>query len=172
MVYFDDVSERHASPGVPGPAGRAFRGLESDTATAPVRDGALEASGGHALAGDSDRVDPEQVAELAAPGAESPSRSEHHKKEWTFLTNHALVLLSLAREPDQRLTEIGREVGLTERAVQRIVTELAQAGYLARERVGRNNRYKVTLDRPMRHPTAQRHDVGELFAILDRQHRR
>lgn len=85
---------------------------------------------------------------------------------WTFLTNHAQVLLSIAR--DDRLTarEIAVAVGITERAVQRILADLEAAGYLTRTRDGRSNRYEIHPDAPMRHPAQGGHAVGELFALL------
>lgn len=69
---------------------------------------------------------------------------------WTFLTNHAYVLACIARNPQVRLLEIAAEVGITERAVQRIVTELVADGVISRERVGRRNRYRL-LHVPARH---------------------
>ena len=70
------------------------------------------------------------------PRAEQP-------RPWTFLTNHAQVLLCLADAPDIRLRDVAERVGITERAVQRIVADLSQAGYVKRDRVGRRNRYTV-----------------------------
>jgi hypothetical protein len=71
---------------------------------------------------------------------------------WTFLTNHAHVLLCLAQDPDARLRDVAARVAVTERAVQRIVSELEEAGYLTRDRSGRRNSYALHLDRPLRHP--------------------
>ena len=89
---------------------------------------------------------------------------------WTFLTNHAHVLLCVARDPEMRLRDVATEVGITERAAQRIVAELVEAGYLERSREGRRNRYQLHLERPLRHPLEQDHAVGEILQILaDRQ---
>jgi len=88
--------------------------------------------------------------------------------EWTFLTNHASVLLCLAADPNQRLRDVAAAVGITERAVQRIVADLEEAGYLTRTRVGRRNRYELHPDLPMRHPTQRRRQVGDLIALLGR----
>lgn len=85
---------------------------------------------------------------------------------WTFLTNHAHVLLCIAADPEVRLRDIASAVGITERAAQRIVMELEQAGFLERERAGRRNRYRVQTDRPLRHPMDRRHQVGELLKVL------
>lgn len=85
---------------------------------------------------------------------------------WTFLSNHAHVLLSIARGPDARLRDVATKVGITERAVQRIVTELEQAGYLTRFRVGRRNRYRVHLDRPLRHASDAHRGVRALLEMV------
>jgi hypothetical protein len=86
--------------------------------------------------------------------------------EWTFLTNHAIVLLCLSVDPGQRLRDVAIEVGITERAVQRIVADLEEAGYLTRTRVGRRNQYEVHADRPMRHPAQRHRQVGDLIRLL------
>jgi len=85
---------------------------------------------------------------------------------WTFLTNHAHVLLCVVRDPEVRLRDVATEVGITERAAQRIVAELVEAGYLERSREGRRNRYHLHLERPLRHPLEQDHAVGEILQIL------
>jgi len=73
------------------------------------------------------------------------------KPDWTFLTNHALVMAALSREPGLRLRDVALQIGITERAVQRIVAELEAAGYLVRDREGRRNRYQLRLDPGPRH---------------------
>jgi hypothetical protein len=85
---------------------------------------------------------------------------------WTFLTNHAHVLLAIAATPDARLRDIAARVGITERAAQRIVGELEGAGYLDVRRVGRRNVYRVHRNRPLRHPAERHHQVGELLSVL------
>lgn len=85
---------------------------------------------------------------------------------WTFLTNHAHVLLCVARDPDIRHRDVAERVGITERAVQRIVADLVDAGYLERTREGRRNHYRLNLDLPLRHPLEQGHDVGEILRVL------
>ena len=85
---------------------------------------------------------------------------------WTFLTNHAHVLLAIATEPDLRVRDIAGRVGITERAVQRIVTELQAAGYLEIVREGRRNHYRIDESKPMRHPAEEHHRVGELLEVL------
>ena len=85
---------------------------------------------------------------------------------WTFLTNHAHVLLLISRDPDIRVRELAERVGITERAAHRIVADLAEAGYLSRTRVGRRNRYQVHPELPLRHPIERAHEVGELLDVL------
>jgi DNA-binding IscR family transcriptional regulator len=87
--------------------------------------------------------------------------------EWTFLTNHAHVLLCVARDPDIRLRDVAEYVGITERAAQRIVTELVDAGYLDRTREGRRNRYQLNPDIPLRHPLDRDHAIGDILDVLD-----
>ena len=85
---------------------------------------------------------------------------------WTFLTNHAHVLLCIARDPDTRLRDIAEAVGITERAAQRIVGDLVAEGYMDRERVGRRNAYKVNPKTPLRHPLQREHDISEVIKVL------
>lgn len=86
---------------------------------------------------------------------------------WTFLTNHAHVLICIAADQEVRLRDVAVRVGITERAVQRIVAELEEAGYLERERQGRCNRYRICTDQPLRHPIEQHQNVAALIAIGD-----
>lgn len=85
---------------------------------------------------------------------------------WTFLTNHAHVLLTIARDRDITLREAAARVGITERAAQSIVTDLVAAGYLTRTRHGRRNSYLIPAHRPLRHPINAGHELDELLAIL------
>jgi DNA-binding MarR family transcriptional regulator len=89
--------------------------------------------------------------------------------DWTFLTNHALVLICVARDSNFRLRDIAECVGITERATHRIVSELEQAGYLTRHRMGRRTFYEVHPDVPLRHPLLSDRDLGELLAVLVRK---
>jgi DNA-binding MarR family transcriptional regulator len=88
------------------------------------------------------------------------------KKRWHFLTSHSQVLLCLHRDKEARLRDVASIVGITERAAQRIVTDLVEGGYITRERVGRRNRYEVNTQSPMRHPAQDGHDIGELLELL------
>ena len=85
---------------------------------------------------------------------------------WSFLTNHAQVLIRLAEDPDIRLRELAGAVGITERAAHRIVTDLADAGYVTRTRNGRRNRYSVRYDLPLPDPLARGQKVGDLLEVL------
>jgi predicted transcriptional regulator len=87
---------------------------------------------------------------------------------WNFLTNHAQVMVCIADDPGVRLREIAERVGITERAVHRIVGELGDAGYITRERIGRRNQYTIKSDLPMHDPIARGRDqsVGQLLEIL------
>lgn len=85
---------------------------------------------------------------------------------WTFLTNHAHVLLAIARDPDARLREVAGTVGITERAAQAIVADLEEAGYLHHTRVGRRNRYTVNPAGRFRHPVEADRRIGDLLALF------
>jgi DNA-binding MarR family transcriptional regulator len=94
------------------------------------------------------------------------SMSSDGTSHWTFLTNHAQVLLSIANDPDIRLRDVAETVGITERAAQRIVVDLAEAGFLERERHGRRNRYRINERTEMRHPAQEGYEIGELLDLL------
>lgn len=85
---------------------------------------------------------------------------------WTFLTNHAHVLLCLAADPETRLRDVAVRVGITERAVQKIVSELEEADYLTRTRVGRRNAYAVHGNRPLRHEIEAHRKVSDLLDLV------
>jgi DNA-binding IclR family transcriptional regulator len=87
-------------------------------------------------------------------------------KTWTFLTNHAQVLLCLADTPDIRLRDVAERVGITERATQRILADLTQAGYVKTERIGRRNRYTVDRQHAMRHSAQLGYEIDALLAAL------
>lgn len=92
--------------------------------------------------------------------------SEDSERGWTFLTNHARVLISIAQDSGIRLRDIGERVGITERAAHRIVTELLAAGYITRTRNGRRNQYTIRTDLPLPDPLARGQKVGDLLAVL------
>ncbi|MEP7215366.1 MAG: helix-turn-helix domain-containing protein [Anaerolineaceae bacterium] len=87
-------------------------------------------------------------------------------EQWTFLTNHAHVLLCISHDQNTRLRDVAERVGITERAAQRIVADLVDGGYLSRMRVGRRNAYQVHPELPLRHPIEQKNDIGSLLEVL------
>lgn len=89
-----------------------------------------------------------------------------HTGSWTFLSNHAHVLVCLARDPELRLREVADLVGITERAASSIVADLETEGYLTRIKVGRRNTYKLHLRKPLRHPLEKTHRVGDLISAV------
>ena len=85
---------------------------------------------------------------------------------WTFLTNHAHVLLAISAESQIRIRDIAAQVGITERAAHRIVSDLEVAGYLKVSKIGRRNEYSVVRNLPLRHPAERHHRIGELLKVL------
>ncbi len=94
--------------------------------------------------------------------------SEEATPRWAFLTNHARVLVCIAHDSGIRLREISEHVGITERAAARIVTELAAAGYITRERNGRRTHYTIQSHLPLPDALARGQRVGDLLTILVR----
>lgn len=93
----------------------------------------------------------------------------HPVKEpgWTFLSNHAHVLVCLARDPEARLRDVAAAVGITERAVQKIVSDLVAAGVLTKTRRGRRNEYEINKWAPLRHTLEAHADVGTLLRLAN-----
>jgi MarR family len=85
---------------------------------------------------------------------------------WTFLTTHARVLLLVARDPGVRLRDIAASLDITERSAFGIITDLAEAGYVVKEKDGRRNRYHIQAHLPLPEPTARERTVGEVLALL------
>jgi hypothetical protein len=85
---------------------------------------------------------------------------------WTFLTNHALVLLCVARDPEVRLRDIAASLDITERSAFGIVTDLVEAGYVVKEKDGRRNRYHIQAHLPLPEPATRERTVGEILALL------
>ncbi|MCG8528959.1 MAG: winged helix-turn-helix domain-containing protein [Opitutales bacterium] len=88
------------------------------------------------------------------------------KTGWTLLSNHGHVLICLVRDPEMRLRDVALQVGITERAVQKIVSELEASGILSKEKVGRCNQYTFDEGAPMRHPLESQTNVGALISAL------
>ncbi len=88
---------------------------------------------------------------------------------WTFLTNHAHVLAVLHADPDKVLREVALEVGITERAVQRIIHDLEEDGFIEIERVGRNNHYQIKKNLTLRHPIEAHRKIGDLLRLISKK---
>jgi predicted transcriptional regulator len=96
----------------------------------------------------------------SSPGVTAPPH------QIALFTNHAHVLVLIAQQPDLRMREIAVTVGITERAVQRIVDDLTATGYVAVTKDGRRNRYEILHDSPMQHPLAKHRKIGELVQFV------
>jgi DNA-binding IclR family transcriptional regulator len=94
------------------------------------------------------------------------SSSTEEIPEWTFLSNHAHILICISQQPDIRLSEVADLVGIRERSVHRIVHELSESGYISVSKVGRNNVYEVHLDLPLRHPLEATHSIRAIISPL------
>ncbi|HZO33710.1 MAG TPA: winged helix-turn-helix domain-containing protein [Gaiellaceae bacterium] len=96
----------------------------------------------------------------------STQQHEEAPRRWTFVTNHTQVLLCISMNPQIRLRDIAVHVGITERAAQRIVADLVEAGFVKRERTGRRNHYAIDRGREMRHPAQFGFEIGPLLDLL------
>lgn len=98
--------------------------------------------------------------------SKTPKSSVSAPQGWTFLTNHTHVLVLLSRAPDLRIRDMADQVGITQRAVQRIVAELVEEGILTIRKEGRRNHYRINRKTRLRHPLENRHTIGELLGLL------
>ena len=103
-------------------------------------------------------------AKKSKPVDESIRQTE--KVRWTFLTNHAHVLILLSQDPSLVLREVALRNGITERAVQRIIADLEQDGFIEREKVGRKNHYRILTKQPLRHPVESHRSIGDLIGLI------
>ncbi|HUO79037.1 MAG TPA: winged helix-turn-helix transcriptional regulator [Steroidobacteraceae bacterium] len=101
-----------------------------------------------------------------APARRAGRAAAPRARPWTYLSNHGHVLVCLARDPEARLRDVAVRVGITERAVQKILADLEAAGVLERRREGRRNRYRLRTDRPLRHPLEAHRTVAALLGTL------
>ena len=85
---------------------------------------------------------------------------------WGFLTNHARVLLCIARDPGVRLRDIADRLGITERSAHGIVADLTEAGYVVKHKDGRRNRYQIQAHMPLPEPASREPAIGEVLALL------
>jgi DNA-binding MarR family transcriptional regulator len=97
----------------------------------------------------------------------APAAKDQPKGRWLFLTNHAHVLLCVARDPQARTRDIAEQVGITERATQRILADLVAEGYVSRAKIGRRNRYKINPRGHLRHPIFRNLTIGPLLEVLN-----
>ena len=98
--------------------------------------------------------------------SDSPSLGAPQPRSWGFLTNHGRVLLCLGIDPSSRLRELTDKIGITERAVHAIITDLEQNGFLHRVKVGRRVNYLLNEDAPMRHPIESNATVREFLSAF------
>jgi DNA-binding MarR family transcriptional regulator len=94
------------------------------------------------------------------------STAASHERNWTFLTNHAHVIVWISSNPEARVRDIAANVGITERAAQSILRDLEQDGYVTKTRVGRRNSYTIHPELPFRHPMEAHHAVGDLLRLF------
>ena len=87
-------------------------------------------------------------------------------ERWSFLTNHARVLLCIAHDPSARLRDIAASLGITDRSVYGIVTDLTTAGYVVKHKDGRRNLYQIQAHLPLPEPASQEPAIGEVLALL------
>jgi hypothetical protein len=113
----------------------------------------------------SDAPQSKPLALVATPPAAVPSDATGTR--WTFLTNHSHVLVLLSRNPSLVLREVALRIGITERAVQRIIADLESGGIIEREKVGRQNHYRIRADQPLRHANESRRTIGELLTLIN-----
>ena len=92
--------------------------------------------------------------------------SQNNGHGWTFLSNHMHVLVALSRDPELRIRDLAEQIGITQRAIQRILAELTEEGVLKVKKVGRRNTYTIQRKTRLRHPLEAKHTVGELIDIL------
>jgi predicted transcriptional regulator len=100
--------------------------------------------------------------EAPPPIVSAPSSTSR----WTFLSNHAHVLITIYSNPDLVLRKVASQVGITERGVQRIVQDLEEGGFIRREKVGRKNHYQVLTEQPLRHPLEAHRTIGDLLKLI------
>ena len=98
-----------------------------------------------------------------------PKQERQAGRDWLFVSNHLLVLLCIAEDPGIRMVDVARRVGITERAVQTIVGDLVDVGYLTRTRLGRRNHYEINQAMPLRHLETHHRQLGDLLTLLSQR---
>ncbi len=99
----------------------------------------------------------------------SQKQTVEETKQWTFLTNHTHVLVMLFTNPEIPLREVAQQVGITERAVQRIVADLEEGGFIRRQKIGRGNHYEIIKHKTLRHPIEAHRKIGDLLNLVSPQ---
>ncbi|RLA29376.1 MAG: AsnC family transcriptional regulator [Gammaproteobacteria bacterium] len=94
------------------------------------------------------------------------AKTPEKDRPWTFLSNYAHVLVCLAEDPTARMRDVADKVGITERAAIRIVKHLEEADVLSKQREGRRNRYRINMDKPLRHPIESHDTVRSLLTMI------
>lgn len=91
---------------------------------------------------------------------------DKHASQWTFFTNHSHVLFYLAAHPDLPLREVASAIGITERAVQKVIHDLAETGIITKVKSGRTNKYTINRHMPLRHPLEAHRCIGDILTII------
>jgi hypothetical protein len=98
--------------------------------------------------------------------ASLPPSPPEHASRWTFLTNHSHVLILLTQDPSMVLRTVAARIGITERAVQRIIADLEEGGFIEREKIGRKNHYRILRNQPLRHSIENHRMIGDLLCLI------
>lgn len=153
---------RKSAPAAPAPKAKAAPKPKTKAAAAKTNAKAAPPAA---------KAKPKAKAAAAKPRAVKPVKPALAPSQigWTFLSNHAHVLISLAGDPAMLMREVALRVGITERAVQRIISDLERDGYLARVKVGRRNTYKIEPGLPLRHPVEAHRKVKDLIRLASRE---
>lgn len=126
----------------------------------------------HALGATGEGTTTSSVRKPSKPAASAdsalPTAHPVGTHRWTFLTNHAHVLILLSRDSTMVLRQVALQIGITERAVQRIIADLEEDGFIQREKVGRNNHYRILDHQPLRHPIESHRTIGDLIKLVSR----
>tara|TARA_R110002049_G_scaffold27321_2_gene94353 strand:- start:624587 stop:624934 length:348 start_codon:yes stop_codon:yes gene_type:complete len=103
------------------------------------------------------------------PGSAAHSTdTTNDSHRWTFLTNHTHVLAVLHSDPTIVVRQVAMQVGITERAVQRIIQELEDGGFISRKKVGRQNQYRVLANKSLRHPIEAHRKIGDILKLINK----
>lgn len=153
------------------PAATASAGKASAQAKTRIPRASAAQAGAAATTASSEQAvaRPDSRPRSGPPTVQTPPTTPARAHGWTFLTNHAHVLFCLAEDGEIRMRDLAARVGITERAVARILDELEEAGYVTRDRQGRRNRYVVHGHAHLRHPIEAHRTVDELVALVLRR---